>query len=71
VSTPVRKLPVSVVDLRDIRYYVEKASRAIHGCASLRREHKVPILTELAKAKRTLDRLLQLQLFTDEQLERE
>lgn len=67
-STPVRRLPVSIMDLRELRLLVERSSRAIHSNANMVRQDKVIVLSHLAKAKRLIDSALQLELFSDDQL---
>ena len=64
-----RKLPVSTRALRNIRYLVEKASRGVHSEARMVRADKLPILKALAGAKAELDKILQLDMFSPDQLE--
>lgn len=67
-STPVRRLPMSIMDLRELRLLVERSSRAVHSNANMVRQDKVIVLSHLAKAKRIIDAALQLELFSDDQL---
>ena len=64
-----KKIPISTRKLRAIRNLAEKAGRAIHSNAAIHREDKKMILGVLAAAKKMIDEVLQLDLFSPDQLE--
>lgn len=63
-------IPVSVAELRRIRWLVEKSSRLIHSDGRMVNDDKRAVLGPLAEVKRTIDKFLQLELFSADQLER-
>lgn len=64
-----RRVPVSTRKIRDIRRLVVKASGAIHSNAGIHREDKKMVLGVLAAARKELDSILQLEMFTPDQFE--
>jgi hypothetical protein len=64
-----RKVPVSTRKIRAIRQLAEKASRLIHSNAAIHREDKKMVLGVLAQAKKQLNSILQLEMFSPDQLE--
>jgi hypothetical protein len=64
-----KKIRVNTRDVRRIRFLVEKASRGIHSDGRMLREDKKMLLGLLAVVKKDLDSWLQLELFSQDQLE--
>jgi hypothetical protein len=64
-----KKIPISTRRLREIRRLAEKAGKAVHSNAAIHREDKKMILGVLAAAKKMIDEVLQLELFSPDQLE--
>jgi len=64
-----KRVPVTTTQLRRIRWMVEKASRGVHSNARMANDERRAILGFLAVAKRELDTCLQLELFSESQLD--
>lgn len=64
-----RKVPVSTRRVRNLRLLVEKASRKIHSDVRINVDDKKQVLGMLAAAKKELDMILQLEMFSPGQLE--
>lgn len=64
-----KRVPITTVQLRRIRWFVEKASRGVHSNARMANDEKRAVLALLANAKKELDTVLQLELFSEDQLD--
>lgn len=63
------RIPVEVATLRAVQLSIVKASKAVHSDARMHANDKKYILFELSKVKKTVAELLQLTLFSPDQLE--
>ena len=64
-----KKIRVETRQVRRIRFLVEKVSRGIHSDGRLHREDKKMMLGLLKLVKNDLDEWLQLEMFSQDQLE--
>lgn len=64
-----RMVRVDTRTVRKIRWLVEQASRGVHSNGVINREDKRMILGKLAACKKELDKVLQLEMFPQHQLE--
>lgn len=68
-NRPVKRVPVAVADLRELRYFAERLTAAIHSNGSISKDDKIAMFGRLSKMKKTLEKYIQLELFSDAQLE--
>jgi hypothetical protein len=66
---PPKKVPVTVEALKEWQRLVIFCSRGVHSNAHMQNADKVPILGALARLKKGLASHIQLELFSDEQLD--
>ena len=64
-----KKIRVETRAVRRLRFLVEKASKAVHSDGRMHREDKRMILGLLKVVKEDFDKWLQLEMFSQDQLE--